>query len=433
MQYIRLIRQNPDFAKLWVAQVISLMGDWFNTIVLSALIAKFTEGTSYQGLAVSGYLLARLIPPLVVSPIAGVMADRFNRKHLLIASDGLRAIIVFLMLTATHGPETLWLIYLLTILQFLVSSVFDPARNAIMPSLLHRDDLVIGNTLSSVTWSVMLAVGAIIGGIVASLFGIQVALIIDALTFLLSAVFIIRIRMPEKALYSDLDNTNEQQEYEVDKSKRTFREGLRYLFRHPATAAAIFVKTGISVGSIDAVLIIYGTKLFVLGEGGTTSMAILWGAFGLGAIIGPMITNRFSDGSVSRLRHLVIVGFVTMVIGWLLFGSAESLLFASIALAIRGMGGSVNWTYSSVIIQKIVPDAFLGRMFSLDFAGFQLMQGISTLVVGLLIDAVGNENVRQIVIATGLLLIIPTLIWIATVYWLDRGEKQKLNPSLTRG
>ena len=94
MDYIRLISSNHDFAKLWAAQLISLLGDWFSTIVISVLLITYTEGTGYQGIAVSGFLIARMLPPLLMRPLAGVLADRFDRKRLLIVSDLLRALVV---------------------------------------------------------------------------------------------------------------------------------------------------------------------------------------------------------------------------------------------------------------------------------------------------------------------------------------------------
>lgn len=432
MNYIRLLRSNPDFAKLWAAQVVSLLGDWFNTIVISALIVVFTEGTNYQGLAVSGYLIARLFPPLLMRPWAGVLADRFDRKRLLIISDIMRAGAVLGLLFATQGPEYLPLIYVFTVIQFLISSIFEPARNALMPSVLYRDQLVIGNTLSSVTWSAMLAIGAIIGGIVAELFGIQTALAIDAGTFILSAVIVMTLTVPETPR-SEIGEESNEERVVLDKTKRTFVDGIRYVFKNPATAAALLIKAGQSFTSVDTILIIYGTSVFVVGEQGTTSMAILWSAFGIGAIIGPIITNHFSDESVHALRRLVIVGYAMIVVGWLFWGLAPSLELLAIAVVIRAMGSSVNWTYSSIILQKTVPDEYLGRMFSLDFGGFELVMGISVLVTGLVIDAIGIENIHTIVFAFVIIAIIPLLIWIWAVHRLEQSESQALATSTATG
>lgn len=423
MQYIRLIRGNSDFAKLWAAQLVSLLGDWFNTIVISALIVVYTDGTNYQGIAVSGYLIARLIPPLLMRPLAGVLADRFDRRRLLILSDVLRALAVIGLLFTTQGPEYLPWVYVFTVVQFLISSIFEPARNAIMPSVLYRHQLVIGNTLSSITWSAMLAVGAICGGIVAELFGTQTALVIDALTFLVSAGIVMTLVVPE----TPRSGIALAERSEQDQSRRTFMDGIRYLLKHPQTAAAIFVKSGQSFTNVDALLIIYGTQVFVLGDQGITSMAILWAAFGIGAVLGPLIANQFSDDSAVALRRLIIIGFAAIAFSWLLWGLAPSLEFLTAAVIMRSMGGSVNWTYSSVIIQQAVPDEYLGRMFSLDFAGFEMIQSIGAVVVGLLIDAVGTGKMQVIVFGFALLAFVPLLIWIWIVKRLDQFEARTMS------
>jgi len=155
-----------------------------------------------------------------------------------------------------------------------------------------------------------------------------------------------------------------------------------------------------------------------------TSMAILWSAFGIGSVIGPIITNHFSDESVRSLRRLIAVGFIWVTLGWLLFGLAPSLELAALALVLRAMGSSVNWTYSSVIVQKLVPDEYLGRMFSLDFAGFEFVQGITTMLMGLLIDALGNHNVQWIVIGTAVVSLLPLFMWIWAIQRLDKKEAQ---------
>lgn len=410
-QYLRLLQKNPDYTRLWLAQVVSLLGDWFNTIVLSALVANYSGGS---GTAVSGFLLARFIPSLIIGPFAGTLIDRFNRKNLLIASDVSRALVVLLLLFAT-GPDTLWLIYLLTFIQFSLSTVFEPGRNAIMPSLLHKEDLVLANTLGSVTWSVMLAGGAIIGGLVAASFGAAFALIVDSITFLVSAVLIAGITVrPDnvRALHQDTAAPTS--------TERGFRDGLRYLRQRPGLAATLLVKLGQSLGNVDALMIIYATELFVVGEDGIISLSLMYAAFGLGAVIGPLALNHFNDGSVRVMRRLIIIGYAWITLAWLVFGGASSLALVSLALVVRAMGGSVNWTYSSVIIQKSVADEYLGRMFSLDMIGFQLASAASILITGQLVDSLGVENVRVIVLGMGALSLVPLVLWGWVVRYMEK-------------
>lgn len=406
--YLRVLRDNPDFTRLWLAQVISLLGDWFNTIALSALVVAYNPENS--GLAISGLLLARFVPPMLMSPAAGVLVDRFDRKWLLIWSNLLRAVVVLLFLLATQGAAWLWLIYVLTILQFILSSVFEPGQSAIIPNLVKRDDLVEANTLVSVTWSVMLALGAVVGGVVASLFGTNAALIIDAITFAVAGGLLLGIKNYQRR--ATVGSTLETETAaNAEDEQKSFIDGLRYLRRNPTIASALLVKSGTSLGSVDTLLAVFATQIFVLGEGGQLSLGILYSAFGLGALLGPILTNRVNDGSISRMQQLIVVGFVSVVVGWLLIGAAPTLAVLCIAMVLRAMGGAVNWTYSTVIIQKSSSDAFLGRMFSLDMALFYLSVVVGTIAHGTLIDLLGNENIALIAFGTMAVSLMPLAAW----------------------
>lgn len=411
IKYSRLLRDNPDFARLWLAQVVSLLGDWFGTIVLSTLVVRYSPGS--EGLAVSGLLLARFIPSMLISPVAGVLVDRFDRKWLLGISNLLRVGVVLMFLLTLDNPGLLWLIYLLSVIQFILSSVFEPGQSSLIPNLVRREDLVLANTLISVTWSVMLALGAVAGGVVATLFGTAVALMINAMTFMVATLLIMSIRVYTR-------NVDRVVVGEVAHSEdKGFIEGLRFLRRTPEAASALLVKFGNSLGNVDTLMAIFATQIFVMGTDGQLSLGIMYSAFGLGAIAGPLILNRFNDGSPRVMRRLIGVGFFWVVLGWLALGGASSLLIVCLALMMRAMGGSANWTYSTIIIQKTVPDSHLGRVFSIDMALFYLATVLSTLVHGAVIDAVGVEEVRLVALGTMVVSVGPLLIWLALNRWLN--------------
>ncbi len=187
-QYWRLVRDNANFRNLWFGQIVSLLGDWFNLIASATLIAVLTG----SGAAVGGLFVVRMIAPFLVSPFAGVLADRMNRKHLLIATDLVRGVVV-LGFFLVREPGDVWLLYALTAVQLGISGFFFPTRNALLPDLVDRADLGAANALSSATWSVMLALGTALGGFVAGGFGVAVAFAVDALTFFVSALIIVRI------------------------------------------------------------------------------------------------------------------------------------------------------------------------------------------------------------------------------------------------
>jgi len=423
--YLPLLRQNRDFRLLWIAQVVSLSGDWFNTIALSALVITYSEGS---GLALSLFLLARFLPPLIIGPIAGVLVDRFDRLKILIYCNVLRTGVVLLLLFA-NTPDKLWLIYLLTIIQFALSAFFEPGQSAVLPALVETKDLVTANTLASVTWSAILALGAAVGGIVSALFGTSVALIIDAVTFALAGWLISQIHYVQPSKSPETHHSHQ---------KGSLIEGVRYLGKHPSTLMTILIKGGNSIGNVDTLMTIFATQVFIIGLNGQLSLGIMYSAFGIGAVIGPFLLNKVNNGSIRRMRQLVFIGFLWSMLGWFVLGASASLFMVCMALVLRAMGGSVNWTYSQVLIQKSVPDAYLGRVFSLDLAFFQLITVISTIAHGAWVDSLNQSitpplltlhtswlgsdlslltygsvanNLSLISLVTGAISLIPLLIW----------------------
>jgi MFS family permease len=405
--YYRLLRTNRNYTRLWMAQVVSLLGDWFDTIALSTLVSAYSHES---GLAISLFLLCRFLPPVVVGPFAGALLDRFNRKRFLVASDIARVFIVLGFLLA-DSPAKLWIIYVFTMLQFAVSAFFEPGRNAIVPGILQENTLVQANMLGSITWSVMSAVGGALGGFVAGIFGIKTAIIIDSITFAVSGILISQVR-PGKIT---------AQEQHAPHLLSDFADGWRYVKQRPAVATTLLIKGASSVGSMDTLMIIYATSLFVVGDRGAISLGILWGAFGVGAILGPVVFEHFNDGSIPIMRRCILFGFGLITVGWVIFASAPVLALVALAMMVKAMGGT-NWTYSSVILQRITPDGYLGRVFSLDLMGFQVSLVVGIIVTGLITDYVGPAHVRAVVWGTALISLLPLFLWLRAVRWFDHRD-----------
>jgi len=402
-RYLTLLRTRPQFRYLWLASVVSFAGDWFNTIASVILVNRYLDSTTAIGLL----FVARAIPPFLLSPIAGVVADRFNRKTILIITDLLRFFIVLGFLFV-NSAENAWLIYALTIAQFVVSAFFEPARAAMLPSLIEgNDELLTANTLSSITWSAMLTLGAALGGMVAGFFGVSTAIIIDSFTFLLSAFFIWRIQVEPRPKRTGEENSG----------WRDMVDGFKYVRFHPRTALTATVKAFTQIGSPDIMIAVYAAQIFVYGEDGALTLGVLYAAAGLGAISGPIVANFFSDNSIRMLQKGIGFGFILVAAGWLLFGWAPILPIAVAAILLRHMGGSINWTYSNVVLQLRVPNQFLGRVFALDFALFTLAMAISVWVSGIILDKTAvTPRTLSYLLAIGSL--IPLLPWI----WLNRND-----------
>jgi hypothetical protein len=209
---------------------------------------------------------------------------------------------------------------------------------------------------------------------------------------------------------------------ETHTDNTSFRDGLRYLRARPDLASVLMVKFGNSLGNIDTLMTIYATQIFVMGTGGQLSLGILYSAFGLGAIMGPLLLNRFNDGSVWRMRQLITVGFVFSTVCWIIMGFSASIWLVCLALMIRAMGGSANWTYSSIIIQKTADDRYLGRVFSLDMMAFYIASIASTVIHGSAVDAVGSQNANWVAFGTTFVALIAFAAWVLINRWLARHQ-----------
>src|SRR5207302_1603636 len=162
--YVRLLRENRNFRRLWAAQIVSEIGDWFYTLAIYSLLLQLTGRASSVALA----LVLQVLPQTFVGPTAGVVNDRIRRKRVMITADLIRAVIVLSMLLV-RSRSLVWLVYPLLLLETIMAAFFEPARSSVIPNITKREDVILANTLGSTTWSLNLVLGATLGGVVAAL------------------------------------------------------------------------------------------------------------------------------------------------------------------------------------------------------------------------------------------------------------------------
>lgn len=400
--YLALVRSNRDFRFLWFGQIVSLLGDWFNLIASASLIGYLTQ----SGIAVGGLFVVRMLAPFLVSPFAGVAADRYNRKHLLILADIGRAITVLGFLLVRE-PDQVWLLYVLTAIQLAMSGFFFPARNAILPDLVVRRELGTANALSAATWSVMLAFGAALGGIVAGQFGVYPAFVIDGFSFLLSAVLIARIVYHHEPALASADKS-------VAAAIRQYVDGLRYLWRHKDNLAIALHKGAFALavsGADSVVQVAIARRVFVIGEGGGTGLGILYATLGVGTGIGPILARHFTGDKERSLRIAIAVSYGLASLGLLIMSSLSNFGVLLVGTTIRGIGGGVVWVFATQLILQRTPDRVRGRVFSTEFAIFTLMSATGSAGGGWLIDnsALGISGMLRLMAS---LVLFPGVLWV---------------------
>lgn len=420
--YIDLLRRNRSFRQLWLGQVVSQMGDWFNTIALYTIILRLTGSGRDVGLL----LVARFLPSFLFGPISGVVADRFSRQRIMIVSDLLRAVVVLGFLFVRR-PDQLWIIYVLTVFQLGLSTFFEPAKTAAIPSIVEDRELVAANAISSVTWSAMLTIGAAIGGLITGWFGTDVAFVLDATTYLLSAALIASIRVPKR-------KKRERQKLNLGRLLGITEtiDGIRYVKDRPRVLALLLVKPAWGLGGgIMTLLAVFGERIFPVGKDAAGGIGVLFAARGIGTAVGPIVARRISAESDRRMQASIGISFVIAGIFYSAFGSATSFVFALVVLGIAHCGGSILWVFSTVMLQRSVEDSFRGRVFAAELALLTLTMAASNYVTGELLDRF-QISPRIVTVGIGIFFLIPGVTWFLTQRWWDREKRPVLSHGLTQ-
>jgi MFS family permease len=408
-EYLDLLKRNRNFRYLWWGNVVSLLGDWFNLLASAALVTELTS----SGVAISYLFLVRFLPQFLFSPIAGVIADRYDRRKIMILADLLRAVTVLGFLFI-RSADQLWLFYILTATQFVLSALFVPARSAALANIVDPKDLVTANALDSFTWSTMFALGAFLGGVIATLFGNQTAFVMDAATFLVSAWLISRIVLPSR----DVSTASAGGWLELS-------GGLRYLWGIPFLLTISFVKAAGSFvwGAINVLEVSYADHVFPLSgtaltqwlsieNGGTATLGLIYVASGLGTGLGPLLMRRWLGDSTKRLMAGISVGFFLTATGILSLGLVTTLPAFLGATFMRTFGTGTIWVFSAVLLQIMVPDQVKGRVFGFEFAALTLTQSLSVFTAGYTQD-VFQWSLIRVSSAFGWLGVLVFVLWMA--------------------
>ena len=374
MRKPNVLRDNRDLRLLFVAQNLSFMGDWFTFVALAGLVQDVTD----SALLVSLLLVAFSLPSFLASPLGGPVADRYDRRQVLIVVSVLQAIAAcgLLFIGTTH----IWLAFVSQGLIAAFAAFVRPAVEAAVPNLARDpDELRRANALFGSSWGVMLAVGAGLGGIFAETFGRQAAFIADIATFVIAAGLIALVKRP---MQEDRGPARAPVRPIAD-----MREALDLARRDSTILALLASKMTFAIGAgVVSQLAVYAADAFAAGDAGR---GYLLGARGIGSGIGPIIGARFAKGDLRRV--LLVCGVAGMVfsVGYMAAAAAPILLVAAVSVMFAHLGGGAQWTLSTYGLQVRAPDEMRGRVLAGDFALITLSLALSSVAAGLVSEQVG--------------------------------------------
>jgi MFS family permease len=371
---------------LWTARLVSYIGDGIATVALVLLVSHGHPAT-----AVGGLLLAESIPAFL-APVLGAVADRADRRRAMIVCELGQALL--------YGTIAAWLppyagLLALVALATLLSRTFSAASKSAIPALVERDQLMQANALINTVFNLQVALGPLIGGLLVALSGSQLAIGIDAASFLASGLIMLALPpIPRARVSADEGLFND------------IREGLVYVRRDPLLRLLVVTMLAfVLFASLDNVAVVFLVRDVLAGSSFAYGAAMA--AFGVGMIIGALgLVRRWS---AVHPATIVLVGMLFTASGNLLVGVAPVIGLVIVFQSLAGVGNGVGLVGEDTLLQQRVPEHLLGRVFGALAAALFLGNTIAYAAGGVLVDV---TSPRTALIASGIAVFLVTaLAW----------------------
>ena len=374
-----LLRQNRNYRYTWIGQVISEIGDHFNNVAVFSLVLDTTQ----SGLVVSGVMLSRAIPAMLVGPLAGVALDRLDRKRVMIASDLIRAVVAACFIL-TIGRRDTWLLYLLSGLLMVASPFFTAGRSSILPVITTEEELHTANSLTQTTGWINLTIGTMLGGVSVAAFGYRMAFLGNAGSFVISALCISRLFLKGRGFRAPRRSLTET---EVVRPWRDYMDGLRYLRQHPLILGICLVGVGWATGGGAAQILfsVFGDLVFHRGPEG---IGFIWSAAGIGLLCGAMVAYQLGPRlSFEAYKRTIVVCYVIHGGAYIVFSQMRSFGWALVFIGLSRAAVGISSILNTSQLLRHVSDSYRGRVFSTN----ESMQW-SVMMISMMLAGIGTQS-----------------------------------------
>ena len=377
VSYFSLLKENSKYRTFWSASVISMFGEWFNTIALFVLILEFSDSEFLLGLLFT----IRMIAFAIFQPFIGIFADRYSRKTLMLISN-LIQIPMACGFMLVESADDLWWMIGLSGLMMISHSLFMTSERAALPNIVSEDELATANALDAASWSTALCFGALIGGLIVDYYGVNLAFILNALTFVIAFLILLRIDIPQD-FNTEKTSSNIFKQVYVD-----MKTGISRITSDKKLLRIVFAKASWNVaggGLAGVFLVLMGADID--GFGVSIGFGIFFFARGIGTGLGPIIARRVFTNSNHwpLLTGLLVVvsGIFYFLVGFTL---NTSLVLTMVLVIIAHAASGANWVLSTILTQQWVEDKVRGRVFSVDMLLLSIAFSISSSIAGGLVE-----------------------------------------------
>lgn len=394
---------------MFTANFLSGIGDWFNSVAVLSLLLEVT-GTA---MAIGITLALRTFPHLLFGPIGGISADRFDRKWIMIICDIARALIALSFLLVS-SEANVWIVYVATFFLVAFSSLYNPSRLSILPQIVHRDDQASANALDQSIYGTVMAVGSLVGGVFVAMWGNDIAFICNSLSFLVSGIVLLRMRIPKQGALAEQSPPHEDT---TGTEAHSYRQLFSMIMRMPVVFSILLLTTmwPIGGGIFNVLISVYAYQVF---DAGKMGIGLLYGAIGLGFIAGGLIAELFHKRpyEVAALS-LAVEGF-----SFLLTSFSPSITLTALFYALSTVAGGMGNACLRTLIMQHVHQRNQGRFFAMEGTLSNVLLGLSMLVGGWLLTF---AEPRIVGFAAGAFVTLSSL-WIGRTIWhAAKAEKKK--------
>lgn len=383
-----------NFTLLWLAGLISLIGDWALSVGLPIYVYLLTHSV----LALSIAVLVESIPNIVLGSVAGVFVDRWNRKYTMVVTNLLLAL-TLLPLLLVRTADRVWIIYIVSFALACFEQFFIPAQNALLPTLVKEENLVQANSLNSLSSNLARLIGPALGGLIAAAFSLNGIVVVDAVSFLVAAMFVALIATSATS-QSATETSLPIAEAEAGALARLWHEwidGLRVI-RSERTLSVLLAMFSITMLGEGVFSVLYPVFVNRILHGAALQIGQLMSAQAVGGLLGGILVGWLGRRIMSRWA----IGLFEVAFGLtdlLIFNTPAFFPFFWLTVGLfvtAGLVGIGPSTGARSLLQAKSPDAYRGRIFGALGMTMGLFGLIGTVTAGFLTDRLGIVTVLNI-------------------------------------
>jgi len=391
---------NRSLLCLWIGLMISYLGDAL------FLVAFMWIAVTRGSVGAPAIIIAlQTLPMVLFGPFVGVMVDHLSKRRLMIGSDLIRAIILFLVLIADlNGFLAIWHLYILAFVLGMFELIYRPLVRILIPTLVSADFLASANSLLLGTQQLTSIFGAIAGGVIVGAIGPQVVLALDAATFLFAAGMIFFVEFAPSLRQSQSGRVKGVSGILMD-----VLGGIRYVTSRRDILTLLLTITGLNlaVSPVNALLPAYATEVL---EGGSFLLGMLYGAEGLGMLLGNILISMLA--SRISLSISIGIGLGVMAIGVMGLASSQIPFLSFGFYFLAGLGVPLVFTTTFTHLQRTVPLEYQGRVFALQQSTATLAVPIASFLTAAMINIL---SIRYLLVIASLALLVVAALAVPNV------------------